>query len=64
MPVDETVRHSDEERGVNVRKHLAPALLTVLVGAIGGGIWYSNGQLGEEHALRQLASRLPGVGKA
>lgn len=42
---------------MNVRKHLAPALLTVLVGAIGGGIWYSNGQLGEEHAQRQLASQ-------
>ena len=42
MPVDETVRHSDEERGVNVRKHLAPALLTVLVGAIGGGIKVMN----------------------
>jgi len=47
--------------GVDIRKFVAPAMLALLLGAVGGGIWYSNMQLGDDRAadqrLRQEQSR-------
>ena len=40
---------------MEIRKFVAPALVLVLLSAVGGGIWYSNTQLGDDRVAGQAA---------
>jgi hypothetical protein len=40
---------------VEIRKFVAPVLVTLLLAGVGGGIWYSNGNLKQGQAAEQVA---------
>jgi len=40
---------------LNLRRFLAPALATLLIAAVGGGVWYSHARLGADQALQANA---------
>jgi hypothetical protein len=40
---------------VEIRKFVAPVLVTLLLAGVGGGIWYSNGNLKQGQAAEQIA---------
>ena len=41
---------------MEIRKWVAPTLAALLLGAVGGGIWYSNTRVSDDRAAQQIAS--------